>query len=61
MAEEPGPFDYTGLHAFVFVDHVSETDSPIEANRLRNEPRLPEAGDVRRRRGRLHGVRAPVE
>ncbi|HET9723256.1 MAG TPA: Lrp/AsnC ligand binding domain-containing protein [Actinomycetota bacterium] len=47
MAEEPGPFDYTGLHAFVFVDHVSETDSPIEVvNRLRNELKGPPEGPV---------------
>jgi DNA-binding Lrp family transcriptional regulator len=47
MAEEPGPFDYTGLHAFVFVDHVSETDSPIAVvNRLRNELKGPPEGPV---------------
>jgi hypothetical protein len=47
MAEEPGPFDYTGLHAFVFVDHVPETDSPIEVvNRLRDELKAPPEGPV---------------
>lgn len=47
MADEPGPFDYTGLHAFVFVDHVPETDSPIGVvNRLRHELKAPPEGPV---------------
>ncbi|HSD48229.1 MAG TPA: hypothetical protein VLE71_00190 [Actinomycetota bacterium] len=47
MAEEPGPFDYTGLHAFVFIDHVPETDSPFAVvQRLRNELKGPPEGPV---------------
>lgn len=47
MADEPGPYDYTGLHAFVFIDHVPETDSPYAVvQRLRNELKGPPEGPV---------------
>lgn len=28
MSQRESEFDYTGLHAFVFIDHVPEADSP---------------------------------
>jgi hypothetical protein len=43
MADGENEYDYTGLHAFVFIDHVPEGDTPRSlAEKLRGMGRPPE-------------------